>query len=276
VLELRGANALLTGAAGGLGGYIARALAAEGVNLALSDRPEAALEDVIADARLAGVRAKAVPAELTDPDQLRALVGAAEEELGPIDVLVNNAGVEHGGPFLSCTADELEAISAINLTAVMELTRQALPGMLKRRRGHIVNVASIAGKIGFPFLASYCATKHGVVGFTHALRTELGVEPVGVSAICPAIVRRAGMFGRVEELLPEIPQEVGGIQPEDVAAAVVRAIRENRAELVLNNRPTRPVAAVASVWPGAVASLMRRQSRLMEFGRAYSRTQGRL
>jgi short-subunit dehydrogenase len=275
-LELSGANALLTGAAGGLGGYIARRLAAEGANLVLSDRHGAALEPLAEGLRSSGVRAEALAVELTDREQLLGAVERAEGALGPIDLLVNNAGIEYGGPFLTMTPEELETITAVNLTAVMELTRQALPGMLERRRGHIVNIASLAGKIGFPFLASYCATKHGVIGFTHALRAELGMKPVGISAICPGIVRRAGMFGRVEDSLPEVPLGVGGVEPEEVAAAVVHAVREGRAELILNDRPTRPFAALASVSPGTVSSMIRRRSELMEFGRRYSRVVGRL
>jgi short-subunit dehydrogenase len=275
-LELSGTNALLTGAAGGLGRYTARALAREGVNLALSDRPGAELDPLLAEVRELGVQADAVPAELTDREQRRGLLTRAEEQVGPLDLLVNNAGIEYGGPFLSNTPDELETITAVNLTAVMELTRQALPGMLERRRGHVVNIASIAGRIGFPFLVSYCATKHGLVGFTHALRAELGSQPVGFSAICPGVVRRAGMFGRVEDKLPEIPSGVGGVEPEEVAAAVVRAAREGDAEVIVNDGPTRPFAALASVSPGTVASMIRRRSDLMEFGRRYSRIQGRL
>ena len=105
---------------------------------------------------------------------------------GPLDILVNNAGVEFGGSFVSPTEPELETIVQVNLWRVMDLTRIVLPGMLERGRGHVVNIASLAGKMPAPCLASYSATKHGVVGFTHALRAENGDEPVGFSAICPA------------------------------------------------------------------------------------------
>ena len=112
-----------------------------------------------------------------------------------MDILVNNAGIEFGGSFLRTTEEELEAIVTINLLAVMDLTRIVLPGMLERERGHIVNMASLAGKVPPVYLAAYAATKHGVVGFTHALRAENGDEPVGFSAICPGFVSRVGMSG---------------------------------------------------------------------------------
>ena len=175
-VELRGRNALVTGAGGGLGGYIARALAGQGVNLALSDLPSAPVDELLEELRGHGVRAEAVAADLRDREQLEGLVGKAEEAIGPLDILVNNAGLEFGGSYLGTTADELEAILDVNLLATMVLTREALPGMRERGRGHVVNTASLAGKAPVAYLASYCATKHGVVGFTHALRQEYGGE----------------------------------------------------------------------------------------------------
>ena len=186
--ELRGRNALVTGAGGGLGGYIARALAVEGANLALTDLPEASVDGLSAELRTRGVRVEHAPADLTDRDERRRLVAWAEDALGPIDVLVNNAGVEFGGPFVETEPEALELTVAVNLLAVMDMTRLVVPGMLDRRRGHVVNMASLAGKLAPPQLASYAATKHGVVGFTNAMRAELADEPVSASAICPGFV----------------------------------------------------------------------------------------
>src|SRR5919106_328954 len=228
--ELRGRTALLTGAPGGLRHYIARALAAEGVNLALCDLPSASVDDLLAELRPRGITAESIPADLTDTGGLEALVRHSEEAVGPLDILVNNAGVEFAGGFAHQTREELETITAVNLVAVMELTRVALPGMLERGRGQIVNVASIAGKGPFPYLASYCATKHGVVGFTHALRAEYAGAAVGFSAICPGIIGRVGMYGRVTEELGKPPWPVGTLPPERVGQAVVKAIRDDRPE----------------------------------------------
>ena len=204
-MELRGRNALVTGAGGGLGGYIARALAGQGVNLALSDLHATSLDELIEELGGHGRARRAVPADLTDRKQLEALVGQAEEAIGPLDILVNNAGVEFGGSYLRTTSDELEAILDVNLLATMVLTRQALPGMLERGRGHIVNMASLAGKAPVAYLASYCATKHGVVGLTHALRQEHGNEPVGFSVLCPGFISQVGMYGRLEKQVRRPP-----------------------------------------------------------------------
>ena len=267
-MELRGANALLTGAAGGLGGYIARALATEGVDLVLSDLPGSGLEGLQAELRGRGVRAEAVTADLTDTSSISSLATGAEAAIGPIDILVNNAGVEFARSFGEATREELETITSVNLLALMELTRVVLPRMLSRRRGHIVNVASLAGKLPAPYLATYCATKHGVVGFTHSLRAEYGSTPLGFTAICPGFISRVGMYGRIEGLVPEIPPELSTSPPERVGEAVVLAIRDNRAELIVNSRPTRPLTVLAAAAPAALIRLLRRE-RLMQFARSY-------
>jgi short-subunit dehydrogenase len=255
--ELRGRNALVTGAGGGLGAYIARALADEGVNLALTDLPEAPVDGLSAELRTRGVDVKHAPADLGDRDERRRLVSWAEDALGPIDILVNNAGVEFGGNFLATGEEKLELTVAINLLALMDLTRMIVPGMLERGRGHVVNMASLAGKVPTPNLASYAASKHGVVGFTSAMRAELGTEPVGFSAICPGLVGRVGMFGRLEPYLEGGTGPLGTIPPERVAEAAVRAIRENVGEIVLNRRSIKPIILLHAVAPGVAARLAR-------------------
>jgi short-subunit dehydrogenase len=257
VKELRGRNALVTGAGGGLGAYIARALAGEGVNLALTDLPEASVDGLSAELRTRGVEVKHAPADVTDRDERRRLAAWAADALGPIDILVNNAGVEFGGPFLDNEAEELELTVAVNLLAVMDLTRLLLPGMLQRGRGHVVSMASLAGKIPPPQLASYAATKHGIVGFTASLRAEYGKEPVGFSAICPGFVSRAGMYGRIEPYIEGGSIPMGTIPPERVGEAVVRAVREDIGEIILNRRPVKPLILLNGIAPGAMARLAR-------------------
>lgn len=262
-------NALVTGAAGGLGHYIARALAAEGVNQVLSDIPGAPLDALAEELRARGVRVEAETADLADRPQAEALVGRAEETLGPIDILVNNAGLEFGGPFLENSVDELERIVDVNLLAVMLLTREALPGMLQRGRGHVVNLASLAGKTAPPNLASYVATKHAVVGLTHSLRAEHSGSQVGFSAICPAFVGRVGMYGRIEDQLPDPPPLLKPVPPEVVGDAVVRAIRDDRAEIIVGSRALRPLAVLYHASPKLFAKLSdNRRSR--EFAEAFA------
>ena len=255
--QLRGRNALVTGAGGGLGAYIARALAGEGVNLAVTDLPGSSVDGLSAELRTRGVQVEHAPADLTDRDERRRLASWAIDALGPIDILVNNAGVEFGGPFLDTSPEQLELTVAVNLVAVMDLTRLLLPGMLDRRRGHVVSMASLAGKIPPPQLASYGATKHGVVGFTGALRAELADEPVGFSAICPGFVGRVGMFGRLEPYIEGGSVPMGTIPPERVGDAVVRAIREDVGEIVLNRRPVKPLILLNAIAPGAASRLAR-------------------
>jgi short-subunit dehydrogenase len=275
VEELRDRNALVTGAGGGLAAYIARALAAEGVNLALSDLETVSLDDLVEELRGGGVQVETVSADLTDREQVEGLVGRATEAIGPLDILVNNAGLEFGGGFLATTPEELEAIVDVNLLATMLLTRAALAGMQERGRGHIVNIASLAGKIASPYLAAYSGTKHGVVGFTHSLRGEYGGEPVGFSAICPGFVSRVGMYGRMESQLTDVNNPMGTIPPERVGESVVRAIRGNRPEVVVNRRPVRPLILLYAVLPGAVTRLVRSR-RAVEFAQRYARARDRL
>jgi len=257
VEQLRGRNALVTGAGGGLGAYIARALAGEGVNLAVTDLPGSSVDGLSAELRTRGVQVEHAPADLTDRDERRRLASWAADALGPIDILVNNAGVEFGGPFLDTSPEQLELTVAVNLLAVMDLTRLLLPGMLDRHRGHVVSMASLAGKIPPPQLASYGATKHGVVGFTGALRAELADERVGFSAICPGFVGRVGMFGRLEPYIEGGSVPMGTIPPERVGDAVVRAIREDVGEIVLNRRPVKPLILLNAIAPGAATRLAR-------------------
>ncbi len=255
---LRGRNALVTGAGGGLGGYIARALADEGVNLALTDLPAAPTEQLAAELEARGARVAHAPADLTDADERSRLVAWAEEALGPLDILVNNAGVEFAGPFPETDAEALELTVTVNLLATMDLTRLVVAGMRARGRGHVVNIASLAGKLPAPQLASYSATKHGIVGFTAALRGELGDGPVGFSAICPGFVSRVGMYGRLEPHLDGGAENpMGTVAPERVAGAVVRAIREDRAEIVVSARPVKPLILLSGVAPRLVARLGR-------------------
>jgi short-subunit dehydrogenase len=272
--DLGGANALITGAAGGLGHYIARGLADEGVNLALCDLPSAPVEDLIDE--LGGrVRVEAVPADLTDTPRIEMLARHATEAVGPIDILVNNAGLEFARSFGEQTREQLEAITSVNVLALMELTRVVLPGMLDRRRGHVVNLASLAGKLPTPYVASYSATKHAVVGFTHSLLAEYGPEPIGFTVICPGFISQAGMFGRIEHLIPDVPSELGKLPPERVGQAVVKGIRENRPELIVTQRPMKPLIALAAVSPKLTTRLMRRE-KTADFARRFGEARKRL
>ena len=164
--DLIGTNALVTGASGGIGPHIVRALARAGVNVAVSGRRADALEALVAELGTTAVRAEAVPADLGDPRDAEPLIERAESQLGPIDVLINNAGVEFAAAFESQPPEELRATIEINLCAPLLLTRRVLPGMLERGRGHVVFIASLAGKAPTPYEAVYAASKAGLIGLT--------------------------------------------------------------------------------------------------------------
>lgn len=250
MVELRGANTLVTGAAGGLGRYISRALAAKGANLVLSDLPGEGLEERRTEVSRFGTRVETLGADLTKQKQRRELIPQATDALGPIDVLVNNAGLEFVGPFAELSLAQIDQITKVNLLTPVELTRIALPGMLERRRGHVVNIASLAGKAPLAYFHTYNATKFGIVGFSHSLHHELVDEPVSVSVICPGFIEREGMYARVEQEI-EGENPLGASPPEKVGEAVVRAIRDDRAEIVISARPVRPLIALAAVAPKA-------------------------
>jgi short-subunit dehydrogenase len=276
MVELRGARALVTGAAGGLGGYISRTLAEQGANLVVSDLPGSGIESRAEELARTGVEARAIPADLTDSAEREGLVRHAAEAIGPPDVLVNNAGLEFGGAFTKMTRDEIEAVATVNLIAVMDLTWLVLPGMLERRRGHIVNLASLAGKIPSVFLATYAATKHGVVGFTHSLRVEYADEPVSFSAICPVFVADVGMYARAEtEMDTEPPPGLRPVPPQRVADAVLEAVRDDRAEVIVNRGPIRPLAVLYWLAPKTAVRLLDNR-RTRQYAEDYARARGRL
>jgi short-subunit dehydrogenase len=276
MVELRGARALVTGAGGGLGGYISRAVAGQGANLVVSDLPGSEIEARAAELRRMGVEAHAVPADLTDSAERERLVREAEAAIGPLDVLINNAGLEFGGAFTKTTREEIEAIATVNLIAVMDLTWLVLPGMLERRRGHVVNLASLAGKIPSVFLATYAATKHGVIGFTHSLRSEYAGEPVSFSAICPGFVADVGMYARAEaDMDTEPPPGLRPVPPQRVADAVLEALREDRAEVIVNRGPIRPLAVLYWMAPKTTVRLLGNR-RTRRYAEDYARARGRL
>jgi short-subunit dehydrogenase len=177
-VELDGAHVMVTGASRGIGEGLARAFAARGARVT----PVARTTDAIA--ALAGeLGGTPVAADLTDPPSLRGLVGRVEEAAGPVDVLVNNAGVDATGHFADMDADGLERLVALNLLAPMELTRQALPGMTARGRGHVLNISSLSGVAVLPGMVAYSASKAALTHFTAGLRADLRGLPVGTTVV---------------------------------------------------------------------------------------------
>jgi short-subunit dehydrogenase len=258
IKDLRGCNAILTGASRGLGVPIALALADEGVNLTLAARSAEGLEKVRASVEERGVRAIVVPTDVSDRAQLDVLVETSERELGPTDILVNNAGIEATYPFDEYPEEEIANLIEVNLTAPLLLTRKVLPGMLGRGRGHIVQIASLAGRAGFPLQGPYAASKAALIQFTHSLRAELVDSPVDCSAVCPGFVADEGMYAdMVTQTGVQASKLLGESKPETVAKAVIKAIKRGSSELFVNPAPMRPVVLLGQVFPDAVPRILK-------------------
>lgn len=248
--DLAGKTAIITGASRGLGPYIARALAGERMRLVLAARSLPELEAVAGEIKAGGGDAVAVQTDVLDREALRSLVQTAVERFGAIDVLVNNAGIEHFLEYHLLDVDEIERMVSVNLLAPMLLTRLVLPGMLERRCGHIVNIASLAGK-GMPGYAEpYVATKAALIGFSASLRATYRSRGVSASAIVPGFVAEAGIYQQnTQEAGDFSPPVLRTTTPQAVARAVVKAIKRDAPELIVNPIPTRLFLAMRELTP---------------------------
>ncbi len=247
-------TALVTGASHGIGPFIVRALAKEGMNLVLAARSGQELEQVAtaADIRATGVHVLTVPTDVTDRDARSALVSTAERTFGAVDVLVNNAGGDFQREFHHYTAEDVEALIRLNLTGPIELTRLLLPGMLQRKQGHIVNISSMGGRIGFPYTEVYSASKDGLIGFTRVLRADYRKVGVSSSVLILGSIGGAGIGARTME---EMNLHMSAMDkaflspPEAVAQAVVKSIRRDKVEIVIMPGPGRLLRALMDLFP---------------------------
>jgi uncharacterized protein len=238
-MDLAGHRVLVTGASRGIGLAIAEGCAAAGACLALVARSEGPLEEL--SARFAG--AACYPTDLSDVDAVADLIERIEADGGPIDVLVNNAGVDMGGAFVDMRAADIEQIYRVNLLSPVHLCRQVLPGMLARGRGHIVNVSSLAGCAAFPGMVAYASTKAGLSQFTSVLRADLRGLPVGTTLVEIGFVP-TDMYEHVRDYRPaELSKQrldrigiLADVPVEDVARAVVDAIAKGRRHVRLPKR----------------------------------------
>jgi short-subunit dehydrogenase len=262
--NMAGMIAIITGASRGIGPHIARLLASEGMAVALAARSASELDAVANELVAAGARAIAVPTDVARGDDLERLVQTVDRELGPVDVLVNNAGIDLACPFHLMPADEMRRMIDVNLIGTMSLTRLCLPHMVERDRGWIVNISSLAGKQGPPLLEAYAATKGGLIAFTQSLCASYDGSGIRASVICPGFVSGEGMFAnhqRTAGISP--PRMLGSSSPEQVAEAVLDAIRRDRPEILVNPGPARLFGALAQLFP-RLPLWMTRRMRLRE------------
>ncbi len=267
-MRLKDAVVVVTGASRGLGVRIAEDLARDGAHLVLSARDAAGLEATAARVRAVGGQATVVPGDVSVAAD-RERLAATAEALGPVAVLVNNAGIEIAVAVLDHTPDDIERELAVNLRAPLLLTRRLLPGMVAAGSGAVVMVSSMSGKSPTPYNAIYAATKHGLNGFTASLRIELAGTGVHAGVVCPSFVAEAGMWSETGVRAPTLMREVA---PARVVAGVRRVI-DGAAEVLVTPGPVRPLLALAQLFPGLDGWVLRRMG-VLEALKARARAVG--
>lgn len=227
MFDLAGRTALVTGASGGLGGAIARALHAQGATVALSGTRREALEALAGEL---GGRTHVATCELSDAQAVEALAPAVEAALGSLDILVNNAGVTRDSLFMRMKDDQWDEVLAINLTAAFRLSRAVLKGMMKRRHGRIINIASVVGVTGNPGQGNYAAAKAGMIGMSKALAAEVASRGITVNCVAPGFIASPMTDSLSEKqretILASVPMGRLGTSGEIAAAAVYLASSE--------------------------------------------------
>jgi 3-oxoacyl-[acyl-carrier protein] reductase len=227
MFSLTGKTALVTGATGGIGGAMARALAAQGARVAVSGTRVEVLEALAAEL---GGGAVALPCNLSDSASVEALVPAADAALGQVDILVNNAGITRDNLFLRMKDEEWEQVIVVNLTASFRLMRAAVKGMMRRRNGRIISIGSVVGTTGNPGQGNYAASKAGLIGMSKALAAEVASRGVTVNVIAPGFIEspmtEALNDKQREAILGNVPMGRLGTGGDIAAAAVFLASPE--------------------------------------------------
>ncbi len=221
MFDLSGKNALVTGASGGIGGAIARALHAQGAQVVLSGTRAAALETLASELK---ERVHVVPANLSDAAAIDALIKDSEARMGSVDILVNNAGLTRDMLALRLKDEDWQAVIDVNLTATFRLCRAAMRGMMKKRFGRMINITSIVGVTGNPGQANYAASKAGMIGMSKSIAAEVASRGITVNCVAPGFIATpmtdALNQDQKTKLLAAIPAQRLGT-PDDVAAGVV-------------------------------------------------------
>lgn len=227
MFDLTGRNALVTGASGGIGEAVARALHAQGATVGLHGTRVEKLEVLAAEL---GGRTRLFPANLSNRDEVKALGANAEAELEGVDILVNNAGITKDGLFIRMSDADWDAVLEVNLTAVVRLTRELTHSMMRRRNGRIINITSVSGVTGNPGQANYCASKAGMIGMSKSLAQEIATRGVTVNCVAPGFIESA-MTDKLndkqkEAIMAAIPARRMGTGVEIASAVVYLASNE--------------------------------------------------
>ena len=258
--ELKGKTALVTGASRGIGLGLARALAERGMNLALAARSADTLQTIKAELELKGVKVLCAPIDLADRSRLKSLVERVLQEFGSIELLINNAGLEQCAIYPDYPSAGVAQIIDVNLTAPMLLTHMVLPQMLAQGRGHIVNIASVAGLVGVAYNETYAATKHAMVGFTRSLAASAEGEgwPLGFSCILPSFVADTEMYDDMKRQSGVGAPLISGVSTLDkVVRETLKAVEHERLEVVVSPSPFRLLAILLLLFPRATRWALR-------------------
>jgi short-subunit dehydrogenase len=224
-MEIQSSVAVVTGASSGIGRATALALAKRGAHVVVAARREEKLRELESFIEKNGGEATSVACDVTRPEDIRRLAAVVKEAFGRCDILVNNAGIPAGGSFDELTYERMDEIVATNLTSVLHATKAFLPMMRHHRRGHVINIASLAGRHPVPGAAVYSATKHAVVAFSESMNHETARDGVRVTAICPAFVNTEGFPQK------DLPDAI--VMPMKlVTRAIVKVIERGRAPQV--------------------------------------------
>jgi len=261
---MKGRRAIVTGASRGIGQDIARALAARGADLLLVARSQEEIVRLAGELRGHGVTVGVASIDLARADAAQRVAEAAHSELGGADIVVNNAAVELQRRFHTLTTDEVEGVVRVDLLTPITLANVLLPDMLAQGYGRIVNVSSIAGRVGFPFTEAYAASKDGLVAFGRVLRNDYRGSGVSASTVVLGAVRDVGLGQRTIDETGLPASTAFMVRPEKVARAVVRAIEKDEAEIVVMKGPGRLIRALLDLFP-ALGGVLNRVSGAEEY-----------
>jgi len=266
--QLQNKLALVTGAGSGIGQATALALADAGARVMVTDLREQSARATADQIRARGQWAESRPLDVTSPPELKELAADMEQTIGAPDILVNNAGIAVAGLFLDVSMENFNKLMAINLMGVVNGCHAFLPGMVRGgRKAHVVNIASMAAYTSARRMSAYCTSKFAVLGFSECLRAEMAPHGIGVSAICPGMIKtnivNAGIFEAPDLDIEEKRKDIDALyqkrnySPEKVARKIVGAVRRNRAVVPIT--PEAWIAYYAKRWaPWVISRLARR------------------